>query len=157
MILPKRKPNRLQAFDYSTDGVYFITICAKDQNPILSRISSGSDENCLVELTDFGAVVDNAICTIPEHYDGAVVERSVIMPNHVHLLLKLHSAGGRMISAPTVVGSMKRAVSKTLGQSIWQKGFYDHVIRSDADYLLHLQYIDENPRKWLIGKDEYYA
>ena len=62
-----------------------------------------------------------------------------------------------MISAPTVVGSMKRYVSKVHGASIWQKGFYDHVIRSEADYLAHLLYIDENPVKWIMGKDEYYA
>ena len=60
-------------------------------------------------------------------------------------------------AAPTVVGSMKRHVSRTLGASIRQKGFHDHVIRNEADYRLHLQYMEENPVKWQMGKDDYYA
>ncbi len=52
---------------------------------------------------------------------------------------------------------MKRYVSRKLGKPIWQKGFYDHVIRSESDYLAHWSYIDENPVKWVMGKDEYYA
>jgi len=62
-----------------------------------------------------------------------------------------------MISAPTVIGSMKRYASKEIGYSIWQKGFYDHIIRNEHDYTEHLQYIDQNPTKWLLGKDEYYC
>ena len=64
---------------------------------------------------------------------------------------------GRMISAPTVsnvVGSMKRWVSKELGVSIWQKSFFDRVIRGEKDYLEIWQYIDENPLKWV--SDELY-
>ena len=62
--------------------------------------------------------------------------------------------------APTVSRAMnkfKGAVTKRLGASVWQKGFHDHVIRSESDYAYHLQYIEENPKKWLLGKDEYYA
>ncbi len=62
-----------------------------------------------------------------------------------------------MISAPTVIGIMKRYASKEIGYSIWQKGFYDHIIRNEQDYTEHLQYIDQNPTKWLLGKDEYYC
>ena len=55
------------------------------------------------------------------------------------------------------VGSLKRYVSGQLGVSIWQKGYYDHVIRNETDYMYHMQYIDENPKKWAMGKDEYYS
>ncbi len=48
-------------------------------------------------------------------------------------------------------------MTKRAGKPVWQKGFHDHVIRDDRDFLLHLQYIDENPAKWLLGKDEYYG
>ena len=155
--LPSRKPNRLSSFHYATDGGYFITICTQEHRQILSQIRGTPEDGCHVETTRLGKLVEAAICSIPEHYEGAFVDRYVIMPNHVHLLLILRSAGGRLISAPTVVGSMKRDVSKVHGASIWQKGFYDHVIRSEADYLAHLLYIDENPVKWVMGKDEYYA
>ncbi len=80
------------------------------------------------------------------------------MPNHVHLILTITvDECGRMISAPTVsnvVGSMKRWVSKELGVSIWQKSFFDRVIRGEKDYLEIWQYIDENPLKWV--SDELY-
>lgn len=80
------------------------------------------------------------------------------MPNHVHLILTITADEcGRMISAPTVsnvVGSMKRWVSKELGVSIWQKSFFDRVIRGEKDYLEIWQYIDKNPLKWV--SDELY-
>jgi hypothetical protein len=66
---------------------------------------------------------------------------------------------GRAQLAPTVshiVQQFKGKITKQYGKSVWQKGFYDHIIRNEEDFLMHWQYIDENPRKWLIGKDEYY-
>jgi REP element-mobilizing transposase RayT len=85
------------------------------------------------------------------------------MPNHIHLIIiKNNDANGPMWSSvPTSVStnikSFKTLVTKELGYSIWQGKFYDHIIRNEKDYLNHLQYIDENPKKWLLGKDEYYA
>ena len=55
------------------------------------------------------------------------------------------------------IGTLKRFCNQQIGANIWQTGFHDHIIRNEEDYLHHLQYIEENPRKWLIGKDEYYA
>ena len=79
------------------------------------------------------------------------------MPNHIHMIISINAFDGRMVSAPTIIGSLKRYVSKKIGNSIWQKSFYDHIIRDEEDYMLHVQYIDENPKKWLMGKDEYYS
>jgi REP element-mobilizing transposase RayT len=80
------------------------------------------------------------------------------MPNHVHLILKIeHDINGRIISAPTistVVGQMKRKISKLAGFDIWQKSFYDHIIRNENDYQQIWQYIDNNPLKWKL--DKYY-
>ncbi|MBQ9719585.1 MAG: transposase, partial [Oscillospiraceae bacterium] len=165
--LPNRKPNRLPDFDYASPGAYFITFCTRNRECILSRIALvGADiirppaagfepAQVLVLLTDYGKSVEHAILDIPQHYRSVAVDAYAIMPNHVHLLLRLDAESGRMVSAPTVVGSLKRYISKSLGESIWQKGFYDHVIRNEEDYLIHLQYINENPFKWIMGKDEY--
>lgn len=79
------------------------------------------------------------------------MDKYCIMPDHIHLLLRIEAENGRMISAPTVsavVGSMKRWVSKTLGRSVWQKSFYDHVVRNRQDYEEIWRYIDENPLKY---------
>lgn len=78
------------------------------------------------------------------------------MPDHVHLLLQIHSdENGRPMVAPTVatiVQQMKGYISKQIGNSIWQKGFYDHVIRTDAEYREVWEYIDNNPRKLVAQK-----
>ena len=77
------------------------------------------------------------------------VDRYVIMPDHIHLLITIHTdERGRPMVAPTVsrvVQQMKGYVTKHIGSSIWQKSFYDHVIRNKEDYETHIKYIYENP------------
>ncbi len=74
------------------------------------------------------------------------------MPNHIHLLLQIHSDDdGRSMIAPTissVLRQVKGKASKQAGCVIWQKSFYDHIIRGDKDYLDIWNYIDGNPSKW---------
>ena len=99
--------------------------------------------------------IDNSrqsIEDIPRYYSAVSVDRFVIMPNHIHLLLQIHTdADGRSMIAPTistVVRLMKGAASKRAGFPLWQKGFYDHVVRSQRDYLDIWNYIEGNPGKW---------
>ena len=112
-----------------------------------------------MHLTSYGEIVDLAIRNIPAAYPQVTVDNYVIMPNHVHLLLQIHSdEGGRMLSAPTVgviIGQMKRWASKQAGKSLWQKSFHEHVIRNENDYREIWEYIDNNPAKWL--EDRYYT
>ena len=153
--LPKRKPLRLQQYDYSTPGAYFVTFCVKDRRPVLSEIRSGASIARPPEiiLTQAGAILDAAICQIPAHYPSVSVEQYVIMPNHVHLLLRI--SGEAAPSLGRVIQQLKGAVSKQLGQSLWQDKYYDHVIRDDSDFLVKYQYICDNPAKW--AEDEYYS
>ena len=89
---------------------------------------------------------------IPKIYPSVSVDYYVIMPNHVHLILNLNDPkGGRQVASPTVstiVGNMKRAVSKTIGHGIWQRSFHDHVIRDAKDYNEIATYIEANPLNW---------
>ena len=149
-----RKNNRLAEYDYSSAGAYFITLCTKDKlqifwsNFVGADIIRPQDKN---HLSKCGLVADKVISDIPLHYPNVTVDKYVIMPNHIHMLLTIHETDGRIISAPTistVIGQMKRQISKLLGQSIWQKSFHDHIIRNQADYDSVWQYIDENPQKW---------
>jgi putative transposase len=157
MELIKRKQNRLTDYDYAQNGAYFITICVNDRKPILSSITVGADiiRPNNIKLTNIGKVVDYSINSILLHYDGVFVDNYVIMPNHIHMIIRIENDGGRMVSAPTIVAGMKRYVSTKIGKSIWQKSFYDHIIRDDYDYQTKWQYIDENPDKWL--EDELYT
>ncbi|MBQ7547941.1 MAG: transposase [Clostridia bacterium] len=155
MAQPVRKPNRLAKYDYSQNGAYFITVCIKDKVPMLWACGVGA-ATCRpqIELSSIGRTVETAIRQISEKYTRVSVDRYCIMPNHVHLILILHPSGrdGRQVAAPTVstiVGNMKRWVSIQTGESVWQKGFYDHIIRDEQDYLTKAQYIDNNPAAWL--------
>ncbi len=161
--LPKRKRNRLSDYDYSQNGVYHITICTANHRKILSEvIPVGAIINRpQIKLSATGRIADSAIREIPVHYQSVSIEKYVIMPNHVHLLISINQAAendnGRLIIAPTVsriIKQFKSEVTKKAGFSLWQKGFYDHIIRNDADYESVWIYIDENPLKW--ENDEYY-
>ena len=161
MTLPKRKPIRLPTYDYSAPGAYFVTICTADRRCILSDITVGAaiSRPQEVSLTGYGEIVDKAIRDIPSVYPMLSVEKYVIMPNHVHALLRIHAdESGRLIAAPTisrVVGQMKRRASSEAGVPLWQKSYHEHVIRSERDYREIWEYIDENPAKW--AQDRYYT
>ena len=153
MERPARKPNRLPSYDYSTPGAYFLTLCTKDKQCILGSVVGASIARPgKVALSAMGEIVEKAILQIPMHYPAVSVDRYVVMPNHVHLLLQIHTdESGRPMVAPTVsriMQQMKGTVTKQIGQSIWQKLYHDHVIRGEKDYLKIWQYIDSNPAKW---------
>ena len=153
MELPRRKPNRLTEYDYSSPNAYFITVCTqKRKNLFWQNVGAviGRPEN--IPLSNLGLVVKQAILDIPRHYAAVTVDHWVVMPNHIHLLLQIHTdPDGRPMTAPTiqwVVNQMKGIVAKKAGFSVWQKGFYDHVVRCGQDYLDIWNYIEGNPGKW---------
>lgn len=153
MTFPQRKPNRLTEYDYSTPNAYFLTICTENRkNLFWKNVGAIIDRPENIPLTNLGCLVRQCIIEIPMHYPMISVDNFVVMPNHIHLLLQIHTdADGRSLIAPTistVVRLMKGTVSKQAGFSVWQKGFYDHVIRNDKDYQSIWNYIQGNPSKW---------
>jgi len=92
MELPKRKPIRLPDYDYSHPGAYFITICTKDRRCILSSITVGADAlgGPRLQLTDTGKVVEQYILST-DHIPGFRVDKYVVMPNHIHMILRIDS------------------------------------------------------------------
>ena len=153
MELPKRKPNRLTEYNYSHPGAYFITICTKNKEKLLwENVGASIARPEKPQLSFYGIVVEKAIMNIPKIYPMISVDKFVVMPNHIHLLLQIHvDSSGRAMLAPTiskVVQQMKGYVTKQLGVSIWQKLFHDHVICGETDYLEIWNYIEGNPSKW---------
>ena len=158
--LPIRKKNRLQHHDYSSCGAYFITICTqKKQNYFWKNVGATIGRPQDVELSLNGEIVSDAIKRISSIYPALLVERYVIMPNHIHLLLRVCSDEfGRPMVAPTisrVVNQLKGYTVKQIGRPIWQKSFHDHIIRNQADYEEHINYIYYNPVRWHL--DELYT
>ena len=153
--LPERKKNRLQSYDYQTPGYYFITFCTNDRVCLLGHITEADEtRRSFVILSEAGAVVDKAIRSISAHYPGVSLDKYVIMPNHVHLILVLQDTGSPCPSISRIVQQLKGVISKRLGRNIWQIHFHDHVIRGEADYREIWEYIDNNPTKWSL--DRYY-
>ena len=164
--LPVRKPLRLREFDYSTPGAYFITFCTYDRRNTLSRIVGAIHESPESCLTACGVIVDEVIRSISDHLP-VTIDRYVIMPNHVHLIVMISEEDvrrairesplqGRSIVSK-LVGYIKMNASKAIRQqygdvTVWQRGYHDHVIRNQADYEMIAKYIHENPFRWELDK-----
>ncbi|MBE6577039.1 MAG: transposase [Ruminococcaceae bacterium] len=159
---PKRKRLRLQNYDYSTPGAYFITICTNHRKCTLSNIVGAIHESPEIELTEYGEIVDRFINT-PSKHSMAKVYQYVIMPNHIHLIVLITNDDalrairesplrGRSIVSK-VVGYIKMNASKEIHKkfgniTVWQRGFHDHIIRDKDDYEKISKYMYENPINW---------
>ncbi|MBE6816562.1 MAG: transposase [Ruminococcaceae bacterium] len=161
-----RKLPRLKNYDYSTNGKYFVTFCVKDMKCVLSSVvGSGDLDAPELVLSEYGMIIDKNIVTMNGIYNDINAEKYIIMPNHVHMIIDIDNNNNGASGSPLptnsklsrYIGTLKRFCNKKIGKNIWQTGFYDHIIRNDEDYEMHLQYIDKNPKKWLLGKDEYYT
>ena len=164
MDLPKRKANRLTGYDYSGSGTYFLTLCSKRKQHLFSHIvGRGILDAPELQLTECGKCIDETLTYLAEHNESIDVEKYVIMPNHVHLLVSVGGGNGGASGMPRptmnalipkFVSSLKRFTNKQCGAELWQNGYYDHIIRDENDYLSRWRYIDENPLKWT--QDEYF-
>lgn len=151
--LPTRKIQRLEKRDYASCGGYFVTICTSERrNYFWKDVSSIVDCPQNIDLSQCGQIVEDAINNISIVYPAVAIDEYAIMPDHVHLLVRIRADEyGRPMVAPDlsrVVKQLKGYVSKRIGTSIWQKSFFDHVIRNRADYNEHLKYIYDNPFRW---------
>ena len=178
MDLPKRKRIRLQNYDYSSSGAYFITVCTADRRCILSDIAVGDGVLDVpnVRLSPYGEIVAETLREIETTYSWLSLDRYVIMPNHVHLLLCIGGNGPSGTPAPTstddgpghcrtpaptnktlpmLISTFKRFTNRRCGIQIWQRSYHEHVIRSEDDYRQIREYIENNPAKW--AEDRYYT
>ena len=155
---PIRKLPRLPRYDYSQNGVYFVTICSENRKQIFGDIFANVPP--IMELNPLGLTLQNAIKEIPSHHKDVQILKHVIMPSHVHLLLEINSVD--LISTSTnlsrIVKGFKAYVSRTargigVEGKVWQKSFHDHIIRDEIDLETHYEYIISNIDQW--HEDEY--
>ena len=166
--LPIRKPLRMSHYDYNTPGAYFLTFCTHNRKHFLSRIVGAIHESPEPQLTTSGKIVDAVMKNIPAHLH-VTIDQYVIMPNHVHLiavvteedvLREIHESPLQSRSIMSkLMGYIKMNASKAIRQhygdvAVWQRGYYDHVIRNQQDYDETWQYIENNPRKWFFEKND---
>ena len=150
----QRKPNRISGYDYSRNGAYFVTICTQERRRILSDIVGDG----FPVPKPMGVIAENVINEIHQKYPQVWVNKFVIMPDHIHMLLQIDTGTGD--PSPTlgnIVGWFKYQVTKrvnkvleTPGERIFQRSYYDHVIRNQQDYDEIWQYIENNPKGWIL-------
>ncbi len=171
--LPNRKTIRLPQYDYSSPGVYFVTICTAGRRCILSDISVGDGvlDVPRVQLTAYGRCVQDTLLEIEDHYVWLTLDHYVIMPNHIHALLRIDDNGTSRTPSPTIeksvpiptpaneilprlISTLKRFTNRKCGVQLWQRSFHEHVIRSEIDYNEIWNYIENNPARW--AEDRYH-
>ena len=159
MEMPSRKQNRLPDYDYSQEGSYFVTLCTQNR----------------ARLFEMETPVGNGLCAVPEgngiihkwvretenKFPGVVIDKYVIMPDHLHLIvtIKERHAGRSLPDAMRFFKTMttneyirgvKDGVVTPFDGKLWQKSYYDHVIRNQQDYNEIWEYIENNPAKWIM-------
>lgn len=142
-------------YNYSYNGAYFITICTKNKENLLWK---NVGANCVrpldqLPLSKIGIVIENEIYKLNTVYENIKVDKYQIMPNHIHLIIFIYEdSNGRTQFAPTIsriIKQFKGSITKQIGFSIWQKSFYDRIIRNEKEYQSVWNYIHNNPLKYL--------
>lgn len=157
--LPKRKFMRMPTYDYSTNGLYFLTICVKNKEKLLCNIVGDVvDAVPKTELTPVGKIVEKYIHSI-NNAKKLSVENYIIMPDHIHLLIYIDDIYGTSKTPsptnsliPHMVSTFKRFCNREIGRNIWQRSYFDHIIRNEEDYIKHYNYIETNPLLWVDNK-----
>ena len=176
--MKQRKQIRLKNYDYSKSGLYFVTICTQNREYLFGNIVNhhvgvgrdrppliGRDRPVSMILNQYGKIIKNVWESLPNHHP---VELDVfqIMPNHVHFILHIILGASRL----NVLGASRRAPTGTLGfivgmfktectgqinklrnapgQKIFQRNYYEHIIRNETELNKIREYIKNNPLFW---------
>jgi len=166
-----RRSIRLRDYDYSVAGAYFITICAFQRECLFGEMVDGE-----MRINERGRIVESQWRQLPGHYFNIRLDEFVVMPNHAHGIIEINEqpAGARFIApdnlaecdnlgamnrAPTV-GEIVRAfkarctheinhICDNPGVPVWQRNYYERVIRDERELAAIRQYIVANPTKWI--------
>ena len=141
-----RKQIRLKYYNYANKGYYFITICTKNRECILSKIELNGKHQHISTLTSEGKIVIKYIHEIEKKYINVNVNEYIVMPNHIHMILQIQV--NENITVSKIIQQFKGIITKHLGYSIWQKSFYEHIIRDNDEYIKIKQYIKNNVNNW---------
>ena len=171
---PKRKHPRLDKYDYSSPGAYFVTICTQNRKCVLSRIFCAEKQQEIndsvvvkgtnnVEYTPFGEIAKKQLLMLEKRYPHLHIDQYVIMPNHIHIIIVLDrnaTEDGKRPTIMDIVCSYKSLTTRECKREgfegkMFQVSFYEHIIRGRDDYEEIAKYIYENPLRWYY--DELYS
>ena len=165
----RRKSLRLKGYDYSRAGAYFVTLCAHNRMCLFGDINKGE-----ITMNDYAKIIQGEWLNTAAIRPYIELGEYVIMPNHFHGIIIIHRGDtactgtarraptveqfGKPVagSLPTIIRSFKSAVTKNIndirhspGMPIWQRNYYEHVIRDDDDYNRIAEYVAYNPKRWI--------
>jgi putative transposase len=169
-----RRSIRLQGFDYSQTGAYFVTICTRERTCIFGEVIDAE-----MRLNNAGEVVDQCWLAIPKHFPDVDLDAYVVMPNHVHGILVITDGpvGAKDFSPlhnnKTTTRRLKGTLSGTIGSivrgfkigvtkrlrdathndTVWQRSYYEHIIRHEESLNRIRQYILHNPARWSSDRE----
>jgi REP element-mobilizing transposase RayT len=167
-----RKPLRLAHYDYSQSGLYYITVCTKNREPLFGTISSvefvGVDPRSALIKNVLGEIVENTWFDLANHNAYIQLHEFVVMPNHIHGIIEIDvqervDVGSTPTKRPLseIVRQFKsfstrriNQLRNTSGMPVWQRNYYEQVIRNEESYLHIAEYIVNNPLQWQV--DELY-
>ena len=155
-----RKSIRLKGYDYSQNGTYFVTLCTQNREYLFGKIEK--DE---MVLNEAGKGAQLCWYEIPKHYPYVVLDTFIVMPNHIHGIIMIDNPVGANNHSPlqsgtsktigAIVRGYKIGVTKLLANySVWQRNYYEHIIRNENSLNIVREYIITNPQNW--EKDELY-
>ena len=154
--LPKRKPLRLPEYDYRTTGAYFVTVCTKNKALLFDTEKAGAASARMIEETFLDTIA---------RFPGVEAPVYVVMPNHFHAIVTI-AQGVDSPSVSAVVQAfksrstveyarlVKEGVVHPFEKQLWQRSFYEHVIRGQDDFLRAYEYICANPARWAEKNSE---
>jgi REP element-mobilizing transposase RayT len=164
-----RRSIRFQEYDYSLAGAYFVTICAQNRARLFGNVVDGE-----MRLSAYGRVAQDKWNELPTHYANVVLDTFLVMPNHIHGIIVI-SVGAihesplqqpmditqrRLMLLPKIVGRFKMNSAKrinemrgTSGLPVWQRNYYEHVIRNDESLNKIREYIINNPAQWEFDRE----
>ena len=153
--MTNRKHPRLDSFDYSSAGAYFITICTQSRRCLLSRIVGRGLAPAEIKYTVYGQIAQEQLLLLEQRYPSLKIDQYVIMPNHIHAILLLQETAG-VNPRPTIMDIICAYKSLTTRQckkvrpidKLFQTSFYEHVICDREDYHEIAEYILNNPKQW---------
>jgi len=160
----ERKPNRLKDFDYSRSGYYFVTICTLNQKEWFGEIENGQ-----TIPNTYGKIAQSLWEEIPVHFERIEVDEFTVMPNHIHgIVIVERNVGNAYMRSlqdrtkmvlPKIVQQYKATVTRDIDRFRrglcfkWQKSFYDHVVRNETELFRIREYIQNNPLKWNLDRE----
>ena len=160
MPLPQRKQTRLEKFDYGEIGCYFVTLCTQKRQHIFEiEHAVGNDLRVVPPIQN--QIIHKWIKETENKFSNIRFDKYVIMPDHLHFILNIKERhAGRSLqdvmryfktmTTNEYIRGVKNNILSPFNKKLWQKSYYDHIIRNQEDYNEVWEYIDNNPQKLIL-------